>query len=146
MRFDGTEEQLEVVREISEGLTDPVFLVDRNFNVWHYNRAFEAVVGIRLGSRRYKGAPCHQLLGLTICKDHCVMKQAVESNETVRLAEIDGRNSAGEDHTFHITAIPLTKADGVAFGALIFLRDITAEATIHRKYKQVVSQNSAISL
>ena len=146
MRFDGTEEQIQIIREIAESLTDPVFLVDRAFNVWYYNRAFEGAVGIRLTSRRYKGAPCHQLLGLTICKDACIMKQAADTAQTVRLAEIAGTNAGGVQMNFHITAIPLLKADGGAFGALVFLRDITAETTIHRKYKEVVTRNMSISL
>lgn len=146
MKFDGTEEQLEMIREIAESLTDPVFLVDKAYNVWYHNRAFEALVGIRMSSRRYKGAPCHKLLGLKICGDACVMRQAVQTRQDVRLAEIEGTTANGESHNFHITAVPVFNTQGAAFGALIFLRDITAETQIHRKYKELVARNTAISL
>ena len=146
MRFDGREEQLEILREIADNIADPVFLVDRQFNVWYFNRAFEAAVGIRMSSRRYRDRPCHELLGLSICKDNCVMKQAVETQQNVRLAEIPGINANGEDKNFHINAIPLINSEGVPFGSLNILRDITAETQIHEKYKQLVARNSAMSL
>jgi PAS domain S-box-containing protein len=146
MRFDGRPETLETLREISENILDPVFLVDRGFNVWYANRAFEHAVGVRMSSSKYKDRPCHELLGLTICKDACVMKQAVAQNKTVRLAEIAGKVASGDLKNFHINAVPVTNAEGQPFGSLIFLRDITVETQIHEKYKQLVAKNSSMSL
>ena len=133
MRLDGREEQLELIREIANSLSDPVFLVDKARNVWYHNRAFEALVGIRLSSKRYKGSPCNELLGLEICEKDCVMRKAVESLQDIRLAEIAGTTANGERHNFHVTALPVINSAGSAFGALIFLRDINAETQINRK-------------
>ncbi len=146
MKFDGSEQQLEMLREIADNILDPVFLVDRGFNVWYFNRAFETTVGVRMNSRRYKDRPCYELLGLGVCKDNCVMKQAVATKQNVRLAEIPGKPAGGEEKNFHINAIPVSNEQGTPFGALIFLRDITAETQIHEKYKQLVARNGAISL
>lgn len=146
MRFDGSEAQLSMLRELAESLTDPVFLVDKAFNVWYSNRAFEQAAGVRMGSKKFKDAPCYELLGLDICKNNCVMKQAVATQKNVRLAEIGGLNAGGERKNFHINAIPLENAQGHAFGALIFLRDVTAETQVHEKYKQLVAKNSNIAL
>ncbi len=146
MRFDGRPETLELLREIAEAIVDPVFLVDKAFNVWYYNRSFEQTVGVRMNSRQYRDRPCYDLLGLTICKTACVMKQAVATGKNVRLAEILGHTAGGEAKTFHINAVPVTGADGQPFGSLIFLRDITAEAQIQEKYKRLVSKNTGIAL
>lgn len=146
MKFDGREDQLELLREIADNIADPVFLVDRAFNVWYFNRAFEGAVGVRMSSKRYKDRPCYELLGLSICKDSCVMKQAVSSKQNVRLAEIRGTVASGDNKNFHINAIPVEGASGTPFGSLIFLRDITAETEIQEKYKQLVAKNSAIAL
>ncbi|MFC1610765.1 DUF4388 domain-containing protein [Myxococcota bacterium] len=146
MRFDGSEGQLEMLREIADVLPDPVFLVDRALNVWYHNRPFELATGVRMRSRRYKGLPCRDLLGLEICTSTCVLKQAVETTQPVRLAEIAGHTAGGERRVFNINAIPVCRNDGVTFGALIFLRDITAEADMQSKYKKLVERNSAISL
>ena len=146
MRFDGSEAQLSMLREIAESLSDPVFLVDKAFNVWYSNRAFEQAAGVRMSSKRYKDAPCYELLGLSICKSNCVMKQATSAQKNIRLAEIAGLNAGGEKKNFHINAIPLENAQGNAFGALIFLRDVTAETEVHEKYKQLVTKNSHIAL
>jgi PAS domain S-box-containing protein len=146
MRFDGSEAQLNMLRELAESLTDPVFLVDKAFNVWYSNRAFEQAAGVRMGSKKFKDAPCYELLGLDICKNNCVMKQAVAAQRNVRLAEIAGLNAGGEKKNFHINAIPLENNHGTAFGALIFLRDVTAETQVHEKYKQLVAKNSNIAL
>ncbi len=135
-----------MLREIAENLADPVFLVDKAFNVWYHNRAFEMAVGVRMSSRRYQGMLCHQLLNLEICANNCVMKRAVESRQNVRLAEIAGTTITGDHKNFHIHAVPVVNASGAAFGSLIFLRDITAETRIHQKYKELVARNSAISL
>jgi PAS domain S-box-containing protein len=146
MRFDGRPETLEMLREIAENIVDPVFLVDKGFNVWYYNRAFEQAVGVRMSSRQYKDRPCHELLGLSICKDACIMKQAVSQKKAVRLAEIVGRTAGAEDKMFHMNAVPVTGGDGNPFGALIFLRDITAEAQMQEKYKRLVARNAGIAL
>lgn len=146
MRFDGTSEQLDLLREIADSLSDPVMLVDRAHNVWYHNRAFEAIVGIRLSSRRYKGAPCHKLLQLATCKENCIMQQAVETKQIVRLAEIAGTTADGEPHNFNVNAVPLENSTGTMFGVLVFFRDITAETQIHKKYKELVSRNTAVAL
>lgn len=146
MRFDGSEAQLSMLREIAESLTEPVFLVDKAFNVWYSNRAFEQATGVRMSSKKFKDKPCHELLGLDICKENCVMKQAIAAARNVRLAEIGGTNAGGERKNFHINAIPLETAQGTGFGALIFLRDVTAETQVHEKYRQLVAKNSNIAL
>ena len=86
------------------------------------------------------------LLGLDICKTGCVMKQAIAAGQTVRLAEIGGTTADGERHAYHISAVPLTNEAGSTFGALIFLRDNTAEIRVHQKYKELVARNTAVSL
>lgn len=146
MQFEGSSEQIDILREISDNLSDPVFLVDRAFNVWYSNRAFDGAIGVRMNSRRYQSRPCHELLGLDICEKACVMNQAIESGRNIRLAEIEGVPVGGERRHFHINAIPLTRKSGDSFGAMIILRDVTAEAEIHRKYKELIQKNSAISL
>src|SRR5687767_13469823 len=117
MKFEGGEDQMEMLREIAENILDPVFLVDRQFNVWYFNRAFEATVGVRMSSKRYKDRPCHELLNLSICKTACVMKQAVEARQNIRLAEIPGLTAGGDNKNYHINAIPVTNAEGNPFGA-----------------------------
>ena len=146
MRFNGSQDQIDILREVAENLAEPVFLVDKAHNVWLYNRAFEALVGVRMSSRRYEVQPCHALLGLDICRDSCAMMRAVESGQNVRLAEISGTTADGERHTVHINVVPLTNEAGGSFGALVFLRDITAETRIHQKYKELVMRNAAVSL
>ncbi len=146
MKFDGRADQLEMLREIADNIPEPVFLVDRGFNVWYFNRAFEQAVGVRMNSKRYKDRPCYELLGLSVCKNDCVMKNAVANNHTVNLAEIPGNVAGGELKNFNINAIPVQNAQGTPFGALIFLRDVTAETQMQEKYKQLVAKNSAISL
>jgi PAS domain S-box-containing protein len=146
MKFDANPEQLDILREIAENLHDPVFLVDRNLNIWFYNTAFEMAVGVRMSSRKYKGKTCKELLGLEICETNCVMKKAAESMQNVRLAEIRAETIGGDKKNFHINAVPVVSSTGAAFGALIFLRDMTAETTVHEKYKSLIERNSAISL
>ena len=146
MLFDGTPEQLDVIREIAENLNDPVFLVDKAFNVWYSNAAFDAGVGVRAKSRRYAEMPCHKLLNLEICAERCVMRQVTSEQRSVRLAEIVGDTIGGERKHFNVSAIPVINKSGAAFGALIILRDMTSEAEIQRKYKQLVQRNAAVSL
>jgi hypothetical protein len=146
MKFTGSEEQLEILREIADNISDPVFLVDRMRNVWYFNRAFEAAVGVRMNSKRYRERPCSELLGLDICGASCCMLEAINGGQTTRLAEIHGHVAGGDDRNFQITAVPVANASDKPFGALIFLKDVTAETRIHEKYKELVARNSSISL
>ena len=146
MRFDGREEQLETLREVADNIFDPVFLVDRSFNVWYYNRAFESAVGVRLSSKRFQHKQCHELLGLRTCANNCVMKHVVDSNQRLALAEIPGMVASGEHRNFHINAIPVTNSQGNPFGALIFLKDVTVETQVQEKYKHLVARNTSIAL
>lgn len=140
------EQSIALMRDFADHALDPIFLVGTDFKIHYSNRAFGRILGIRMKQPFYRERACHELLGLDICEQNCVMKSCLEKNGPVQLAEIVGHIVTGDTRRFYVSAVPITLASGEKFGALVFLRDVTEEAKIHDKYKLLVSKDAAIAL
>lgn len=146
VKLTGTEEQQDVLRHVIDKVMDPVFLVDKEFNVWLYNAAFEAAIGVPLEGSRFRALPCYQLLGLDICDNNCVMKRAIAEQGSVNEPAVQGFTAGERDVNFRVNAEPLYNNQDQPIGSLVFLRDMTTETQLQQKYNDLVARNAAMSL
>ena len=133
---------LERFRPVSEALLDSWFVVDAERNLVEYNRAFYALLP-RAVARNLKGRKCHEVLELEICGDRCIAEQCWRDGQKVRLDGIGGRPAQSEEPMrFVLSAIPILDDDGQIVGALEIQRNVTDEAQVQSKYKEILDQEA----
>jgi len=129
---------LEHLRLILEGSVDAAVIIDANHQVLYRNPAYDAYTGRRARELQRlveAGTPCHQLFGLELCSESCLMKKANEVGRSLRMHEVAARRGDGEELTLIVTATPL--GDSLT---LETYRDITAESRVQRKYHALLSR------
>lgn len=127
-------EVLEQVKQILEGSVDAAVVLDKDRRILYYNRAYEALSGLRGRQLRQKveaGAHCYEIFPLEICENQCVGCKALEARRALRMDEIRAlRGREGEDMTFIVAAVALD--DGLIVETY---RDVTADVRIQRRLK-----------
>lgn len=127
-------EVLEQVKQVLEGSVDAAVVLDKDRRILYYNRAYEALSGLRGRQLRQKveaGAHCHEIFPLEICESQCLGCKALEARRALRMDEIRSiRGRDGEEMTFIVAA--------VALGEDLIVetyRDVTADVRIQRRLK-----------
>ena len=127
-------EVLEQVKQILEGSVDAAVVLDKDRRILYYNRAYEALSGLRGRQLRQKveaGVHCYEIFPLEICENQCVGCKALEARRALRMDEIRAlRGREGEDMTFIVAAVALDE------GLIVeTYRDVTADVRIQRRLK-----------
>jgi len=125
--------------KVAPAIIDSYFVVDTERNIVAYNQAFHAMLP-RQTARGLKGKKCFDVLQLNVCDEKCIAKQCWNDSRHVRLDEITG-GIAGEPESsmrFIVSALPISDADGNHVGALEIQRNVTDEAEIQVKYKEML--------
>lgn len=127
-------EVLEQVKQVLEGSVDAAVVLDRDRRILYYNRAYQALSGLRgrqLSQKVQAGAHCYEIFPLEICENQCLGCKARDADRALRVDEIkDVRSGDGEEMTFIVAAVPL--GDGIVIETY---RDVTAEVRIQRRLK-----------
>ena len=130
-------EVLEQVKQILEGSVDAAVVLDGDRRILYYNRAYEALSGLRGRQLRQKvqaGVRCFEIFPLEICESQCLGCKARDAGRALRVDEIKAiRGADGEDLTFIVASVPL---DGEYI--LETYRDVTADVRIQRRLKASV--------
>lgn len=123
----------ETIRLVLEGSVDASVVLDRDRRILHYNRAYEALSGLRgrqLSQRVEAGARCYEIFPLEICENQCLGCKAFEVNRALRVDEITAQRPDGEELTFIVSATPISPDVVVET-----YRDVTADVRIQRRLK-----------
>lgn len=123
----------DTIKLVLEGAVDASVVLDEDRKILHYNRAYEALSGLRgrqLSQRVEAGARCYEIFPLEICESQCLGCKAFEVNRALRVDEITAKRADGEELTFIVSAVPV--GDGVVVESY---RDVTADVRIQRQYK-----------
>jgi two-component system, NtrC family, sensor kinase len=127
-------EVLEQVKQVLEGSVDAAVVLDQDRRILYYNRAYQALSGLRgrqLSQKVAAGAHCYEIFPLEICEKHCLGCKARDADRALRVDEIQAiRRADGEELTFIVAAVPL--GDGVVIETY---RDVTADVRIQRRLK-----------
>ncbi len=131
---DFVSEVLEQVKQILEGSVDAAVVLDRDRRILYFNRAYEALSGLRgrqLSKKVAAGAHCYEIFPIEICEHRCLGCKAREIGRPLRMDEIKAtRGREGEDMTFIVAAMPL--GDNMIVETY---RDVTADVRIQRRLK-----------
>jgi PAS domain S-box-containing protein len=128
---------LEQIKELLEGSVDAAVILDADRRVLYYNRAYEALTGLRgrqLAQRVAAGDRCFEIFPLEICRTDCLGCKARDAGRSLRVDEIKAVRGDGEELTFIVAAVPVRLDDGAAV-VIETYRDVTADVRIQRRLK-----------
>lgn len=135
---------LEQFKTVAPAIMDSYFVVDADRRIVDFNRAFYSMLPKPV-ARGLKGKRCYDVLKLEICRDRCIAHQCWRDRRHVRLDEISGRVAGDEQERelrFILSAVPVTDEDGEPVGAVEIQRDVTDEALVQEKYKQMLESEA----
>jgi PAS domain S-box-containing protein len=128
---------LEQIKELLEGSVDAAVILDADRRLLYYNRAYEALTGLRgrqLAQRVAAGDRCFEIFPLEICRTDCLGCKARDASRSLRVDEIKAMRGDGEELTFIVAAVPV-RLDGGAVVIIETYRDVTADVRIQRRLK-----------
>ncbi len=137
--IDGLLAQL---RLLGDALLDSWFVCDAERNIVDFNRTFHSMLP-RAQARNLKGKKCYDVLKLDICKDRCIAEQCWREKKQIRLDEISGRPDGDQPRRYILSALPIFDDSGRRVGALEIQRDVTDQAQVQEKYKEMLEEEAA---
>ncbi len=119
---------------ILDASIDPAFVVDPDGILLYWNRALPTHLGVR-PKRLEEDRRCGEWLNLFGLKR--TLSTVEKEGRTIRLREVHCTLPDGSACSVFLSVSPLFRDDGSYRGALVFLKDLTGEEQVHRKYRRL---------
>lgn len=118
-----------------EVFLDAYCIVDVSNQVIEFNTAFEEMCGESYRKIKKIGDFCN-LIKTELCPHQCPAKQIMVSQHSLRIDEIKGISKAYPTIAMIMGGIPILSEDGFVLGALITIRNVSAESELQKKYDE----------
>ncbi len=118
--------------EIIDGIPVGVAILDTNLQMGDMNKALEAITGFL--REEVVDVPCRYILRCNLCLKRCPAKEALESDQTVRV-EGDIINRARKKIPVMMTVSPLKTASGEPVGVIQTLEDMSLVQELDKKIR-----------
>lgn len=116
-----------------EVLLDAYCVVDRENTVVGFNIAFTELCGLSHRRILKTGNFCKLLL-TERCPDNCPALEILKSGKSIRIDELRGGTKGYHELEMILSGVPIFSKDGTLLGALITIRNVTAESSLQKKY------------
>lgn len=136
-------EPLQVAKTVTLGMPDPAVLLDRDLRVICYSTPYTVLADLRhrqLTRQLEAGHTAFTLVGDDPEKSAETARACMESAKAVHFAEETVFNQRGEEFTVFLTYLPVIGADGEAHGVIQSFRDVSAEARVQARYRELLNQ------
>lgn len=137
--------ELEVAASIVSGLTDGALLLDRELRCLTYNLALVEILGVRpriLKKALVAGKSPFESFGNREAESSAA--ECLRERRVIRLHEVDFETLSGEVKTAIVTFLPVLQPDSEeAVGVIYTVRDVSAEARMQRRFKELLAQEKA---
>ena len=131
-------ELLRAIEPVEEAIIDPMFVVDDQRAIVHFNRAFYSLLP-RGVARSMRGKPADDVISFEIeGQRQCIVSYCWTIGKHIRLDEILGWVARTDTpRTFIISALPILDRTTV-HGALVILRNVSDAALVQSKYQDML--------
>jgi PAS domain-containing protein len=134
---------LEEFKKISGVFIDAYFIVDNELNIIDFNPPFYALFPKSI-ARQLKKKKYIEVIHLNVGENKDIIDECIQRKQAVRYDEIIGMIPEHREMRLIASAIPFSKTDGGDVeSVLILLRDVTDEAMMQNKYKQMLEVEAA---
>lgn len=127
-----------------DGLFDAAIVLDLKLEVLHANSVYRQATG--LGLRQFKKALLEPRDGIGLFRaegdvDRAFAMECLERREIVRHAEVQVRPPDRDDSfPAWIGFTPVLNDEGRTLGLIQVIRDMSVEATLHKRYREVIAK------
>lgn len=122
-------------RPLLDIFLDAFCVVDAKNVVVDFNEAFMELTGESYRKVLKIGDFC-SLMKTPLCPGECPARQVVSLNKPLRIDELKGETKAFPTLQIILGAVPITSPTGEAVGALLTIRNVTAENELQKKYDE----------
>lgn len=122
-------------RPLLDIFLDAFCVVDAENRVVDFNDAFTELTGESYRKALKIGDFC-ALLKTPSCPIECPARQVIAQNKPLRIDELKGETKAYPDLQMILGAVPITGEDGTPIGALLTIRNVSAESELQKKYEE----------
>ena len=139
----GNQSNLRPAEAIVEGIGDPAILVDPSGCYRGHNGAFAQATGAswRAVARALTSmASPFALLGTMDGSEHAHLERVLQTGLPMHLAEIEVANLHGDRFIVKQSFLPIPDDRGEVVAVIVVFRDVTAEARIQRRYRELLSR------
>jgi diguanylate cyclase (GGDEF)-like protein/PAS domain S-box-containing protein len=140
------DQALVLARTLLEGSGDASALLDRALKPVHVNQAFGQLLGLRRRALDAALKQCRTVFELLSDDPESLetfAHSALDSQRVVRVDEITIRGGGKQRFNVILMLYPLPVEEGGAPQVLLSIRDVTAEARIQERFKELVSRERA---
>jgi two-component system cell cycle response regulator len=120
-------------RSVLEILLDAYCIVDLDNRVVDFNTAFTELCGETYRKILKIGDFC-ELVKTEVCPHQCPSRQVVSSEKALRIDELSGSSKAYSTLNMIIGGVPVFDSERKIIGALITIRNVSAETELQKKY------------
>lgn len=113
---------------------DPTCVIDPDCRVVFMSQSMRTLLGVRPRDLAQKNLVFCDLIKLTACKDGCKIAQVIKTGEPFRLDETPASRGDTKLRVGIKVGALKTEGETAAAGAVICLRDTTAEILLQAKY------------
>lgn len=108
---------------ILESISDGVFTVDSNWRITSFNRAAEAITGIR--RREAVGKPCSEVFRASMCETDCALRHTVKTGRQIINRSAFIVNADGRRISISVSTAILKDGKGRIAGGVETFRDLS---------------------
>jgi diguanylate cyclase (GGDEF)-like protein len=137
----GSASALVQARHLVQALPDPSLLLDSALVPLDCNTAYALLAGLRPRQMQQlieRGTSPLDLLAFGPSRAAEIARTCIDTGKPIHLAEEQLTNTAGAVFTVHVTYIPVTDPAGATIGIIQSVRDVSAEARIQTRYRQLL--------
>jgi PAS domain S-box-containing protein len=130
---------------ILDSIADGVFTVDSDWHVTSFNRAAETITGINKGEAI--GRHCWDVFKASICENCCILRQTMESGDSIVNQSIYILNSEGERVPISVSTALLRDRKGEVIGGVETFRDLSVVEALRKElegrhtFMDIISKN-----
>ncbi|MFN2351906.1 MAG: sigma-54 interaction domain-containing protein, partial [Kiritimatiellia bacterium] len=129
--------------EILESISDGVFTVDADWHITYFNRAAEAITGIR--RREALGRPCAEVFRASMCEADCALRHTVKTGKPVIGKSTFIINAAGRHIPISVSTAILRDEHGQITGGAETFRDLSLVEELRRELSGKFKMGDLIS-
>jgi diguanylate cyclase (GGDEF)-like protein len=139
------ERWVEAHRTILEILLDAYCVVDLQNQIVDFNVAFTDLCGESYRKVMRTRDFC-TLLRTEVCPTNCPSVQAINSRQLIRLDELKGNSKAFSELQLIVAAAPISNEQNEILGAVVTIRNVSAESELQKKYDERKKESSVDGL
>ena len=130
---------------ILDSIADGVFTVDSDWRITSFNRAAETITGI--SKEEAIGRHCWDVFKASICENCCILRQTMESGDSMVNQSVYIVNSQGERVPISVSTALLRDRGGEVIGGVETFRDLSVVEELRKElegrhtFLDIISKN-----